>query len=127
MATAVAAYSAHWIGHIVRRYNRDGPDGVRDRRHTAQAHGHSHLLLTEGEHADLRTELAKPHPEGDCWCGRTVAAWNGERLGRKVCRQTAWNYLRRVGDCWQKPRPRHVRADQAAQAEFVTRLRPLLR
>ena len=35
-ATAVAAmtgYSAYWIGQIARRYNTEGPDGVRDRRH----------------------------------------------------------------------------------------------
>lgn len=127
-ATAVArvtGYSAYWIGQIVRRYNRDGPQGVHDRRHTAAVH--PRVLLTEGEHADLQTALAAPHPEGDCWCGRTVAAWIGERLGRPVCRQTGWCYLRCVGARWRKPRPRHVRADSAAQAEFVTRLRPLLR
>ena len=35
-ATAVAAvtgYSAYWIGHIARRYNAEGPDGIKDRRH----------------------------------------------------------------------------------------------
>ena len=110
---------------MARRYNRDGPDGVHDRRHTAEAH--PRVLLAEGEHADLRTELAKPHPAGDRWCGRSVAAWIGERLGRKVCRQTGWSYLRRVDASWRKPRPRHLRADPVAQAEFVTRLRPLPR
>jgi hypothetical protein len=25
-------YTAYWIGQIARRYNRDGPDGMRDRR-----------------------------------------------------------------------------------------------
>jgi Homeodomain-like domain len=73
-ATAVArvtGYSAYWVGQIVRRYNRDGPDGVRDRRHTAQVR--PRVLLPEGEHADLRTALAAPHPAGDRWCGRSVA------------------------------------------------------
>ena len=35
-ATASArltGYSAYWIGQIARRYNTDGPDGVRDQRH----------------------------------------------------------------------------------------------
>jgi hypothetical protein len=39
-ATAVAAvtgYSSDWIGHIARRYNTDGPDGMLDRRHTTCA------------------------------------------------------------------------------------------
>jgi transposase len=38
-----------------------------------------------------------------------------------------WHYLRRLGARWLKPRPRHVRADPLAQADFVARLRPLLR
>ena len=125
--TRVTGYSAYWIGQIARRYNRDGPDGVRDRRHTAAVH--SRVLLIEGEHADadLQVALAAPHPAGDRWCGRTVAAWIAERLGRRVCRQTGWSYRRRIGARWRKPRPRHIRADPAAQAEFVARLRPLLR
>jgi transposase len=127
-ATAVArvtGYSAYWIGQIVRRYNRDGPDGMRDRRHTAEAR--SRVLLPESEHADLRAALAAPHPAGDRWCGRTVAAWIGERIGHRVCRQTGWSYLHRLGARWRKPRPRHVRADPAAQTDFIARLRPLLR
>jgi transposase len=130
-ATAVArvtGYSAYWVGQIARRYNRDGPDGMRDRRHTAQAHGHPHALLTEGEQTDLRAALAEPCPDGDRWCSRTVAAWIGACVGRRtVRRQTGWCYLRRMGARWRTPRPRHVRADPAAQAEFVARVRPLLR
>ena len=75
----------------------------------------------------MRTELANPDPAGDHWCGRTVAAWIGERLGRSVCRQTGWSYLRRIGTRWRMPRPRHVHADAAAQLDFKARLRPLLR
>ena len=126
-ATAVAAvtgYSAYWIGQIARRYNTDGPDGVRDRRH-ATYEGRPDLSTTQ--QAELRATVGGPHPGGDRWCGRTVAAWIGERLGRRVCWQTGWTYLRRLGARWRKPRPRHVRADPAAQADFKARLRPLLR
>ena len=117
-------YSAYWIGQIARRYNREGPDGVRDRRHAAQER---RLLLAPEQRVGLCEALAEPHPAGDRWCGRTVAAWIAERIGRPVRRQTGWRYLRRLGARWRKPRPRHVRADPAAQAEFVARLRPLLR
>jgi hypothetical protein len=68
-----------------------------------------------------------PHPEGDRWCGRTVAQRLTERLGRQVSRQLGWRYLRRLGARWLKPRPRHVHADPQAQAEFKAQLRPLLR
>jgi transposase len=81
--------------------------------------------------AELETALAGPHPEGDRWCGRTVAAWLsgrlGRRLGRRVGRQLGWRYLRRLGARWLKPRPRHVQADPRAQAGFKRLLRPLLR
>src|SRR5258708_14031221 len=104
-ATAVAAvtgYSAYWIGQIVRRYNRDGPDGVRDRRHRA---GERRLLLPEKQQGPLREALAAPHPAGDRWCGRTVAAWIGERLGRRVCRPTGWRSLPRPRPPQPKPPP----------------------
>ncbi len=126
-ATAVAAvtgYSAYWIGQIARRYNADGPDGMRDRRHVLCA-GRPHLPA--GQLRELGAALAGLHPEGDRWCGRTVAQWLAERLGRRVSRQLGWRYLRRLGARWLKPRPRHVRADAGAQAEFKARLRPLLR
>jgi transposase len=126
-ATAVAAatgYSAFWIGQIARRYNTNGPDGVRDRRHELCT-GHPALptsLLTE-----LGAAVNGAHPEGDCWCGRTVAQWLAERLGRRVGRQLGWRSLRRLGARWLKPRPHHVQADPQAQAEFKALLRPLLR
>jgi transposase len=126
-ATAVAAitgYSAYWIGQIARRYNTDGPDGVRDRRH-AMCAGRPDLPVAQL--TELGAAVAGPHPDGDRWCGRTVAQWLAERLGRQVGRQLGWRYLRRLGARWLKPRPRHVHADPQAQAEFKQHLRPLLR
>ena len=122
--SAVTGYSAFWIGHIVRRYNTDGRDGVRDRRHALCA---GRPDLPASQRAELGTALAGPHPDGDRWCGRTVAAWLSQRLGRQVGRQLGWRSLRRLGARWLKPRPRHIHTDPAAQAEFVARLRPLLR
>jgi transposase len=126
-ATAVAAvtgYSAYWIGQIARRYNTDGPDGMRDRRHALCA---GQPDLPASQLAELEAAVAGPHPEGDRWCGRTVAAWLSGRLGRRVGRQLGWRYLRRLGARWLKPRPRHVQADPQAQVDFKQHLRPLLR
>jgi transposase len=126
-ATAIArvtGYSAYWIGQIARRYNKAGPDGVRDQRRHGRAR---QPLLTEERYTALRAALAEPHPSGDHWCGRTVAAWLSMHLGRRVSRQAAWRALRRLGARFLKPRPRHVQADHVAQAAFKARLRPLLR
>jgi transposase len=121
---AVTGYSAYWNGQIARRYSTHGPDGVWDRRHAICA---GRPDLPASQLSELRAAVACPHPESDRWCGRTVAQWLAERLGRHVGRQLGWRYLRRLGARWLKPRPRHVRADPLAQAEFVARLRPLLR
>jgi transposase len=32
----ITGYSAYWIGRIARRYNEQGPDGVKDQRHQAR-------------------------------------------------------------------------------------------
>jgi transposase len=50
-----------------------------------------------------------------------------QRLGRPICRQLGWVYVRRLGARLLAPRPRHVHADPQAQADFKARLRPLLR
>ena len=126
-ATAVAAmtsYSVYWIGQIARRYDTDGPEGVRDRRHALCI---GRPALPASHLTGLRAAVASPHPDGDRWRGWPVAAWLSQRLGRQVRRQLGWRYLRRLGTRWLKPRPRHVRADAVAQAEFRTHLRPLLR
>ncbi len=89
-ATAVAAvtgYSAYWIGQIAKRYNTDGPNGVRDRRHDMCT---GRPELPASDLAELRAAVASPHPLGDRWCGRTVAQWLTERLGRRFCRQCGW-------------------------------------
>jgi transposase len=120
----VTGYSAYWIGQIARRYNTVGPDGVRDQRRYTQTR---YALLSEEQHAALRSALVEPHPAGDHWCGRTVAAWLSVQLGRRVSRQAGWRVLRQLGARFLKPRPRHVQADAVARASFKARLRPLLR
>ena len=119
--TAAAAaestgYSRYWIGQIVRRYNAEGPEGMRNRQYT-----HSHRaapLLSEEQLAELAAAVRGPAPEGDEWLGRTVAAWMSARLGRPVSVQLGWAYLVRLEGKRRKPRPRHVQADPAEQEAF---------
>jgi hypothetical protein len=83
--------------------------------------------LPAAQLAELEAAVAGPHPECDRWCGRTVAQWLAERLGRRVSRQLGCRSLRRLGARWCKPRPRHVRADPQAHIDFKQHLHPLLR
>ncbi len=122
---SITGYSAYWIGRIARRYNARGPDGVKDLRHQVRP---GTPLLSASQQDELTAALAAGSaPEGDRWTGRTVAAWISQRLGRRVGRQLGWAYLRRLGARLCVPRPRHVRADPQAQADFTQQLRPLLR
>jgi transposase len=121
---SITRYSAYWIGQIARRYNARGPDGVKDQRHLKRP---GRPLLTATQHDDLRAALGGPAPQHEHWNGRTVAAWMAQRLGRPICRQLGWIYLRRLGARLRAPRPRHIHADLQAQADFKRYLRPLLR
>jgi transposase len=113
----VTGYSTRWVREVVRRYNADGPDGLADRRHANP--GAAPLLDADGR-AALETALEQPPPEGGRWTCARVAAWIARRTGReKIPAQRGWTYLRRTGYSPQVPRPRHVRAaDAAAQAAF---------
>ena len=109
-------YSRYWIGQIVRRYNMEGPEAMRNRRYT-----HSHRaapLLSPELLAELAEAVRAPAPEGEHWLGRTVAAWMSQKLGRPVSVQLGWIYLVKLNGKRRKPRPRHVQADPAAQAAF---------
>jgi hypothetical protein len=81
-ATPVAVsmgYSAYWIGQIAQRYNTEGQEGVRDRRHTT---GTAQPDLPASQLAELAAAVAGPHPEGDHWCERTAAAYRCGRAPR---------------------------------------------
>ena len=110
-------YSSRWVREVVRRYNEQGPDGLADGRHANP--GAAPLLDADGR-AALEAALAQPPPEGGRWTCARVAAWIADRTGQeKVPAQRGWVYLRRTGHSPQVPRPRHVRAaDAAAQAAF---------
>jgi transposase len=109
-------YTRYWIGRIAKRYNAEGAEGMRNRQYT-----HSHRpapLLAPEQLAELAAAVRGPAPDGDEWRGRTVAEWMSHKLGRPISAKLGWVYLVRLDGLRRKPRPRHVRADPAAQAAF---------
>lgn len=121
-ATQVAqstGYSPYWIGQLARRYNEQGPAGMRNRQHTTSRR--QPALLSEAQQEELRRALGGPPPEGragDLWTARAVAAWMRARLGRPVGVQRGWDYLQKLRYSPQVPRPAHVQADAAEQEAF---------
>jgi transposase len=116
-AAEATGYSVPWVRALVHRYNREGPDGLGDRRHGNPGQA---PLLTAEQRAELARALdAGVSARGELWTGREVAAWIAERTGRPgVWAQTGWVYLRRLGFTPHRPRPHHAKADPAAQAAF---------
>jgi hypothetical protein len=56
IAARVTGYSAHWIGQIARRYNAQGPEGMRNRQHATSRR--AVLLLSPALQEELRQGLA---------------------------------------------------------------------
>jgi len=115
-------YSAYWIGQLARRYNRQGPDAMRNRQRFSSGGSYRRPQLLSAAHQDeLRQALAGPPPRGaagDLWTARAVAAWMSARLGRSVAPQRGWDYLQRLQYSLPVPRPRHTEADVEAQTTF---------
>jgi transposase len=112
---AVTGYTANWVRTVAQRYNQHGPAGLGDRRHrNPGAAG----LLSAPQRAALAAALAQPPPDGGVWTGPKAAAWMAAMLGHRVHPQRGWEALRRLGWTSKVPRPRHVKADPAAQHAF---------
>lgn len=112
----VTGYSAYWIGQIAKRYNEQGPPGMRNRRHTDSYRPAP--LLSPALQEDLRAHLAAARQRNEPWTGQDVARWMSERLGRPVAYSVGWSYLVRLKQSLQAPRPRHLLADTQEQTAF---------
>jgi transposase len=108
----VTGYGRRWVAEIARRHDEGGPDGLGDRR---RGNAGARPLLGAEDEAALRAALAAPPSDGGLWTGPKVAAWMGARLGRKVWPQRGWDYLRKLGQSPQVPRPWHAKAAGAEE------------
>src|SRR5215470_4829011 len=122
-ATAIAettGYTRYWIGQIAKRYNEQGPAGMVNRQHTTS--WRAPRMLSTAQQEDLRQALAGSTPEGaKRWRARDVADWMAAQLGRPVATQRGWDYLQRLKQSQQVPRPQHALADPDEQGLFKKR------
>lgn len=122
-AASLVGLTVYYARRVVRRYNREGPTSVRDRRLEARPPVHQ-PLLTAAQQQELAAVVQGPAPGGGLWTGPEVARWIAEKTGRDhVAPQRGHDYLRRVGMSPQRPRPRHHDADPAEQAAFKKKSR----
>jgi transposase len=110
-------YNRAWIGQIAKRYNEQGPGGMVNRQHTTS--WRAPRMLSAQQQEELRAALVGPAPDGSKhWSCRAVADWMTAKLGRPVQVQRGWDYLQRLKQSRQAPRPRHALADAEQQDRF---------
>ena len=113
--TEVTGYCASWIRTIAHRYNNEGPAGLGDRRHDNPG---GTFIVSAEQQEQLEQDLDAGAPDGGLWTGPKVAHWIFVHTGRKVHPQRGWEYLKRLGYSKRVLRPRHAKADPAAQEAF---------
>jgi transposase len=93
--------AAHVIGinydyakAIIRRYNQEGPSGVKNRSQQGQPSPRS--LLTPAQQQELKQALQEAPPDGGHWTGPKVARWIAAKTGKQVWAQRGWDYLQRL-------------------------------
>ena len=117
-AAQLVGLNVYYARRVVRRYNREGPTSLRDRR-LEQIPPVRPPLLSAEQQQDLAAAIQGPAPGGGLWTGPDVARWIAQKTGREhVAPQRGHDYLRRVGMSPQRPRSRHTDADPAAQEAF---------
>jgi transposase len=122
-ATALAdttGYNRGWIGQIAKRYNEQGPDAMVNRQRTTS--WRAPRMLSAAQQEELRQALVGPTPAGaKRWRARDVANGMAAQLGRPVATQRGWDYLQRLKQSQQVPRPQHALADPEQQETFKKR------
>ncbi len=114
----LAGYSTKWVKEIYRRYEEQGVEGLGDRRHTNPGAA-KRALLSEEQQRELKQALLEPPAEGGMWSSSKVARWIERRTGRPNVRaQRGWEYLRKLGNTPQVPRPSNAEADKEEQEAF---------
>ena len=120
----MVGYSEKWTREIARRYEREGVEGLGDRRHGNPGAKERALLDEEGQ-AELREALLEGSPPGGgMWSGPKVARWIANRNGlEKVHVQRGFEYLRKARYSPQVPRPSNARAEDSEKEAFKKVLR----
>ena len=109
---------------ILNRYNKNGGEGVRNRKNKTSNHIRGKKrLLSQPQLEKLTIAIANKPPDGGIWTGTKVTCWIERETGReKVWNQRGWDYLKKCGYSWQSPRPAHKKADKLEQELFKNNL-----
>lgn len=117
----LSAYANVSIVAIIKRYNEQGLEGLKDQRHSNPG---APTLLSDEEMLQLAQVIRKDYRQGIVWNGAKVVRWLKEELGKEVHVSRAYEYLSAIGFSPQAPRPAHAKADPVEQERFKKNLSP---
>ena len=116
----MVGYSEKWTREVARRYEREGVEGLGDRRH-GNPGAKERALLDEEAQAELREALEGPPPAalgGGMWSGPKVARWIEQKRGlEKVHVQRGFEYLKKARYSPQVPRPSNAKGADSQERE----------
>ncbi len=111
---AILSFTPRWLRLLVKRYNKQGPDSLGDRR---QGNGAAPAILTPEALFSLKERVKTPPDDGGLWTGPKVARWLAKFHALKSMHdRRGWDALIAIEYSIQKPRPRHPKA--AGEAEL---------
>ncbi len=105
---------------FIRKYNEIGEEAVPNQRpKNSQGKGGGNRLLNTEQLNRLKETLTQKPQDKGLWTGPKVARWMEKETGRtKIHDQRGWEYLKKLGYSWQKPRPKHKKGCPIQQQEF---------
>ena len=101
-AAQVIRLNYDYAKEILQRYNREGPNSVKNRSRDRQPPPAKSLLNPE-QQAELRQALQNPAPDGGDWT-RQSSSLDCRKGRRYVWPQRGWDYLKRLGVNWRRRR-----------------------
>lgn len=114
-AMELTRYSLMSALKCIKLYNNSGLPGLRDRR--AENKGAPHLL-DELQTQELMREIQEQYRAGTEWSGKAIQEWIKKRFDLDIYPGRAYEYLAAAGFSKKRPRPLHIRGDEAAKEEF---------
>jgi transposase len=109
---------------VLKSYNELGAEGLKNQKYHSTPHRRGKTpLLNQQQYEKLQEQLQERPADGGIWTGVKVARWIEKETQReKVNNQRGWEYLKKCGYTWQRPRPKHRKGEIELQREFKENL-----
>lgn len=115
---SLTKYAVTSARKAIARYHRLGLAGLADGRRDNLG---APKVLTAVEQQVLAAQLHTDFEQGVVWEGKRLQGWIKEQFGKEVYLGRTYEFMRAAGFSPQKPRPQHVKGDQATKEAFTTK------